>query len=97
LNPSYPSFPTLFSWYIWNEINLTIFDAGSPSCQKVSFKSIGEDSIYGINANVNPPRNAQVNILTRKAIAWFDGASQQRGEKSEAGGKIMINSNTSYL
>jgi ribonuclease HI len=43
------------------------------------------------------PRTIHVNIPVDKAIAWFDGATQQRGEKSGVGGKIMINNNTSYL
>jgi hypothetical protein len=38
-NPSYPSLPALLSWYIWIERNLTIFDAGSPSIQKVVFQN----------------------------------------------------------
>jgi hypothetical protein len=45
LNPYYSSLPAFLSWYIWNERNLTIFDAGSPSCQKVSFKAI-EQLVY---------------------------------------------------
>jgi ribonuclease HI len=38
-----------------------------------------------------------VHLPVDRAIAWFDGAAQQCGEKSGAGGKIMINSNTSFL
>ena len=97
MNPSFPTLPAFLCWYIWNETNITIFEAGSPSFQKVVYKAIGAVSIHGIKAKDTLPCIVRVNLLVDRAIAWFDGETQQWGEKSGAGGKIMTNSNTSVL
>jgi len=97
MNPSFPTLHAFLCWYIWNETNITIFEADSPSFQNVVYKAIGAVSIYGIKAKNSLPRIVHVHLPVDRAITWFDGAMQQCGEKCGVGGKIMINSNTSFL
>jgi hypothetical protein len=37
------------------------------------------------------PRIINLRLSTDRAIAWFDGATQSRGKKCGAGGKISLN------
>jgi hypothetical protein len=62
MNPSFPTLPAFLCWYIWNERNITIFEAGSPSFQKVVYKAIGAVSIHGIKAKDTLPRTVHVNL-----------------------------------
>jgi hypothetical protein len=39
-NYCYSSLPTFICWYIWNEINLAIFESKTPSMEKVFILSI---------------------------------------------------------
>jgi hypothetical protein len=76
---------------------LTIFEAGSPSIQKVVYKAIGAVINYGFKAKDTLPRTVHVHLPEDRAIGWFDGATQQFGEQSGAGGMIKLSSNTSFL
>ena len=47
-------------------------------------------SNYGFKKKYSLPRTVHVHILEDRAIGWFNGASQQFGEQSGAGGMIKL-------
>jgi hypothetical protein len=89
--------PAFLHWYIWNEINYSIFEASLPFFQKFVYKTIPAVNIYGIRKKYYLPHILNVSLPDDLAIAWFDGEAQHKGEKIGAGGKIMINNNTFYF
>jgi len=96
LNYSFPLLPALLSWNISNEINIAIFEVGSPSIQKIVYKTIAVANTFGNQVKSPSSRISQVILLTGIVIAWFDGDAQKSGRISEARGKILINIHTSY-
>ena len=69
MNPNLPTLPAFLCWYIWIERNMTIFEAGSPSIQKVVYKAIGAVNSYGIKAKDTLPQTIHVHLPVDRAIA----------------------------
>jgi hypothetical protein len=95
-NPSAASLPTFLNWHIWNERNHTLFEEGTPSAQKVVFKTISALKLHGSRIKSTFTRPQKMVVPVDKAVAWFDGAAQQKEGICGAGGKIVINNSTSY-
>jgi hypothetical protein len=95
-NFDYPTLPAFICWFIWLERNKTIFEVGTPSIQKIVFQAIEAVSIYRKKVKEIHSRTITFDCPEDRIMGWFDGAAQQNGEQSGAGGWIKINKNTSY-
>jgi hypothetical protein len=62
-NFDYPTLPTFICWFIWLDRNKTIFEAGTPSIQKIIFQAIEAASIYRIKVKDNHTRTTTFDSL----------------------------------
>jgi hypothetical protein len=94
----YKMLPPLVNWYIWLSRNCKIFENKNPSTSAISYKALGlfhlwKDMYRDTEKKkilVKPPSTLQL------PTGWFDGASQQNGSLSGAGGLINLSQNSIY-
>jgi ribonuclease HI len=95
-NKSYPTLSAFICWYIWLERNYAIFEDGNPSLQKVVYKTLSVVGDYKIQLKAFAPRKILCLSAGGGTVGWFDGAAQQSGQNSGAGGVIRVNDHQSY-
>jgi hypothetical protein len=92
-NYTLPLLPIHLCWHVWKTRNAPIFDEKRPSFLSVSTLLLAEADKSG-NLKTKPSLRQSLAIPFDRAVAWFDGASQQGGTLCGAGGKIALNPHT---
>jgi hypothetical protein len=98
LEKVYTTLPSVVCWYIWLERNRCIFENCSPTVQGVGIKIRGMVKISSgqtLQKRIYK-RNKKTPDITLASSCWFDGAAQENGILSGAGGIIKISGNTIY-
>jgi hypothetical protein len=91
----YSHLPCLVSWHIWLERNKTIFEHGSPSTNTVCYKILGGLECAKMQKEPTQ-RSIKPTIQNGRTTGWFDGAAQNNGQQSGAGGLIRTDEHTIY-
>jgi ribonuclease HI len=86
--------PIHLCWQVWKTRNAAIFNEKIPSIHTVTTILLTEANLSGNNLKAKPSLRQSFPIPIDRAVAWFDGASQQRGTLCGAGGKIILNHHT---
>jgi len=86
--------PLHICWQVWLSRNASIFTDKTPSSQHITSLILAEINFSARTIQVKPVRQPRCIPLDR-AVAWFDGASQQRGELCGAGRKVILNAHSS--
>jgi ribonuclease HI len=95
---NFRTLPALVCWCIWLERNKKIFENVNPSIQLVFQKAFGLQKSAEVKdtRRGKGPRIHKTPPLTIQNLGWFDGAAQENGTLSGAGGVITVNEDTSY-
>jgi hypothetical protein len=94
----YKILPPLVNWFIWLSRNHKIFENKTPSTSVVDFKALG---LFHLWKDLHPDTEKK-KILVKPTYlkdlqtGWFDGASQQNGSLSGAGGLIKVIQHSIY-
>jgi ribonuclease HI len=86
--------PIHLCWQVWKTRNAAIFNEKMPSIHSVSTLLLAEANKSGKYLKAKPSLRQSFSIPIDRAVAWFDGASQQGGTLCGAGGKIALNPHT---
>jgi hypothetical protein len=95
---NFRTLPSLACWCIWLERNKKVFENRNPSFQMVVQKTLGLQKIAEDKGSRSGKglRILKTPVFTLQNIGWFDGAAQENGNLSGAGGVIKVNEDTSY-
>jgi ribonuclease HI len=93
-NSSLALLPLHLCWLIWLSRNAAIFNDKKSSFHFISSLILTEATNHGKTLQSKPPDRRPFHIPFDRAVAWFDGASQQGGALCGAGGKIALNPHT---
>jgi hypothetical protein len=88
--------PTYVCWYIWIDRNKSIFDDLRPSVQIIVFLSRSACGFHFESSQRKYLSESCAFFPADKTLAWFDGATQQNGLLSGAGGVIKIDDLREY-
>jgi ribonuclease HI len=90
--------PSLAYWSIWLDKSNTIFENGNPSPSSVAFKTLGIYKTWNAlyHRKPKPQHIKKTSDINATPTRWFDGATQNNGTQSGAGGSIKTSKNTYY-
>jgi hypothetical protein len=83
-------------WRVWKARNEELFQEKTPSSFSITKHFLAEATSHRPVIKASPTSRPSLIIPTDRTVAWFDGASQQGGALCGAGGKIVLNSHSSY-
>lgn len=93
---SLASLPFHFLWQIWKCRNDALFDGKPTSTSLVANVILSKVDIHQLQPTNSTKHRHRFAYPMDREVAWFDGASQKNGSQCGAGGKITLNTHTSY-
>jgi ribonuclease HI len=95
-NSTLKALSTYTCWFIWIDRNKSIFEEKPPFVQRIVFLTRSAMGLSKNSFQAKIPRLRVYSYPVNKILAWFDGASQNFGRLSGAGGVIKIDDSREY-